>query len=67
MLKEKNLIDEYLNKYYQEMRDMEGVVKEDTGEKRKREEDNEQMQSKGAKPVNIFVEPYQTLSNILER
>ena len=37
LLKEKNQIDEYLNKYYQEMRDMEGVVKEDTGEKKERE------------------------------
>ena len=66
LLKEKNLIDEYLNKYYQEMRNTEGVIKEDTGEKRKREEDDEQMQNKRAKPVSIFVEPYRTLLNILK-
>ena len=66
MVKEKNLIDKYLDKYYQEMRDMEGVVEKDMGGKRKREEDDEQMQSKRAKPVSIFVKSYQTLSNILK-
>ena len=62
LLQEKNLIDEYLNKYYQVMRDLEGVIKEDMGEKRKREEDNEQTENKRAKTVSIFVKPYQTFS-----
>ena len=68
LMKERNLINEYLEKYYQELKDKKGVVEEekgDTWEKRKREE-KEEMKTKRTKPVSIFLKPYRTLLNTLE-